>query len=297
MISALDRGSYSPSPIKRVRRSQAQLDEVLAAVKKIIAGEAGKITIRHLFYRLVSLKVIEKTECAYKLLISHLSKWRHAGQVEFTAFADNTRWYLGATTYDDAQDALENTVACYRKNLWNEQATRLEIWCEKDAVAGVLIGVADRFGVPVFVCRGFASLTSIHAAAMNFRAWNRAGKKCCIAYFGDHDPSGVQIERTVGTRFAGFGADVAIDRVAITFDQIREFDLPTRPAKTTDTRARDWIGGCVEIDALPSAELRKLVETSITKHINKRRWTEQLRVEEMERASLREMAVAFGELP
>ncbi len=284
---------YGARSIKRPRRTQAELDKVLEAALEVIAGEDGPITIRHLFYRLVSLKVIEKTETAYKALGNHLSKWRHSGHIAFTAFADNTRWYLGATTFDDITDALDNAESCYRKNLWADQGVMLEIWCEKDAVAGVIGGVADSFGVKTFVCRGFPSLTSQHAAAMGFCEANRRGKKCLIAYFGDHDPSGVDIDRSMARRFAEWGADVEIERVAITAAQIIEFDLPTRPVKSTDTRAKDWVGGCVEVDALPSADLRALVQNSITKHIDGYAWQQLQTVEQLERESLRAFRAAW----
>jgi hypothetical protein len=54
---------------------------VLGAIQKILAGEEDQITVRHLFYRLVGLNVIQKTEAAYKGLCGHLSKWRRSEEI------------------------------------------------------------------------------------------------------------------------------------------------------------------------------------------------------------------------
>src|SRR5262249_31130720 len=147
---------------------------------------------------------------------------------------------------------------------WRDQPYYLETWVEKDAIASIVVDEADRFGVPTFVCRGFASLSSLHNAAQDFRRMEKLGKLVVVAYVGDHDPSGICIDRKAReTLAADFGVDVDFDRIAVTPEQIERYDLPTRPTKDGDTRARDWQGGCVEVDAMPPAELRRLVQNAI----------------------------------
>jgi hypothetical protein len=107
---------YGTSPIKRTRRTQDQMDAVLHAIQNILDGEEGQITVRHLFYRLVGLRVVEKTEQAYKGLCSHLSKWRRSEQIPWSAFADNTRWHICHNTFDGIEDALRTTAETYRRN-------------------------------------------------------------------------------------------------------------------------------------------------------------------------------------
>ena len=60
----------------------------------ILDAETSAITIRHLFYRLVGLNVIAKTELAYKGLCGHLSRWRKSREVPWNAFSDSTRWHI-----------------------------------------------------------------------------------------------------------------------------------------------------------------------------------------------------------
>jgi hypothetical protein len=89
-------GAYSASPIKRKRRSQEESFHFIGAIAEVLDEYKGEaITIRHLFYRLVSRGVLDKDERSYDLLCSHLSKWRISGVIEFNRFVDGTRWHHG----------------------------------------------------------------------------------------------------------------------------------------------------------------------------------------------------------
>jgi hypothetical protein len=267
------------------------MDSLLDAITGIINGEEEQITIRHLFYRLVGLKQIEKTEAAYKSLCGHLSKWRRSGKVAWDSFADNTRWHMGRATFSGLNDALTNTVQCYRRDLWAMQDAYVEIWGEKDAISGILYREADTFGVKVFTCRGFASLSALYSAANTFKQAVANGKEVFIYYFGDHDPSGLAIDRAAVESFRNdFGVEVKLTRAAITPEQIEQHRLPTRPVKTSDARAGGWQGGCVEVDTMPPAVLKALVRDCITKHIDRHQWAQTQQIEEAERETLRQIA-------
>ena len=273
------------------------MSELLAAIQGILRGEDGQITIRHLFYRLVGQRLIEKIEKAYKSLCAHLSRWRRLEEIAWSAFADNTRWHIRQPTFEGVEDALKNTVENYRRNLWATQPFYIEVWVEKDAIAGIVAGTANSWGVPVFVCRGFASLSSLYGAANTFRAANAAGKTGIIYHLGDFDPSGVAAGESVKRALRDdFKVDVQFIRLAVTREQIQRLRLPTRPVKTSDSRAKKWRGGeCVELDTMPPAEIRRLVEDSITQHIDRRQWQAMKRTEEMERESLCDFVRAWHE--
>ena len=267
------------------------MSSLLETITTILGGELEKITIRHLFYRLVGLHQIEKTEAAYKSLCGHLSKWRRSGDVAWDSFADNTRWHLGRQTFDSLDDALTNTVSCYRRNLWSEQSAYVEIWGEKDAISGILYAEAETFGVKVFTCRGFASLSSLYSAANTFKAAVANGKEVFIYYFGDHDPSGLAIDRAAVESFRDdFGVEVKLTRAAVTPGHIEEHNLPTRPVKKSDNRAGGWQGGCVEVDTMPPAVLKGIVRDCITSHIDQHQWEQTQAIEEAERETLRHFA-------
>src|SRR5262245_46542988 len=94
---------YVTSPTKGrlgSRSTRAELIALLCEIHKILAEATTQITIRHLFYRLVGSKLLEKTETDYKRLCAHLSNWRKQGVIPWSAFVDSTRWHL-------RQDAFE----------------------------------------------------------------------------------------------------------------------------------------------------------------------------------------------
>ncbi len=292
MSATIGKEVYLPKPIKRTRRTNDELRTLLTATQSVLARE-GCVTIRHLFYVLVSEVGMEKTEASYKALGNHLMNWRRQGLIRWDSFADNTRWHIARQTYDSAAEALDNTVATYRRNLWLDQCTYMEIWVEKDAISGLVADVAQSFGVSTFVCRGFASGTSLHSAAQTFKGQTQRGKACRIAYLGDHDPSGVVIDRTAQRAFREHGADVTMERLAVLPEQINQYNLPTRPTKAGDTRAKNWTGGCVEIDALSTGTIQGMVRDAITKHIDNDAWARLQQTEAMERESLTLMAGAY----
>ena len=290
-MKSQSKGLYRTSPIKRTRRTQDQMQSVLKSIQTILTGEGSEITIRHLFYRLVGLGVIPKSEQAYKLLCGHLSKWRRSDEIAWGAFADNTRWHIRHETFDGVEDALRNTAETYRRNLWSTQPFFVEVWVEKDSIASIVAGTANSFGVPVFVARGFASLSSLYSAANTFRTAVEAGKEVVIYHLGDYDPSGVAAGESMLRAFRDdFGVDVQFNRAAVTQQQIDTLSLPTRPVKTSDTRAAKWTGGeCVELDSMPPAEIRKLVEECITRHIDPRQWNMLKQTEAGEREQLKQI--------
>jgi hypothetical protein len=88
------------------------------------------------------------------------SPWRSSDWL-----ADNTRWQSKPRTFDGVEEALRETARLYRKSLCADADAYVEIWSEKDALAGVVLPVAAQFGMPLLVARGYASLSFLHTAA------------------------------------------------------------------------------------------------------------------------------------
>jgi hypothetical protein len=146
------------------------------------------------------------------------------------------------------------------------------------------------------IARGFASESFLWSTANTIRQQDRAGKDVVIYQLGDHDPSGVAAWEHVQTRLAEFAPDAYIhfERLAVTEQQIAAYNLPTRPTKTTDSRAKNFVGESVEVDGIPTSILREVVENAILSWID----PEQLRitkmVEEQELEGLRAMAAGWS---
>jgi hypothetical protein len=123
------------------------------------------MTARQVFYRMVTAGLIPKTEREYKQTVCRLlTVLRREGAVPYGYIADHTRWQRKQATYDSMQDAISYWTRSYRRELWAEQDAYVEVWCEKDALAGVLFEVTNEWHVPLMVVRGFSSLSFLHDA-------------------------------------------------------------------------------------------------------------------------------------
>ena len=257
-----------------------------------LCRELRPMTVRQLFYQMVSRGLIAKTEAAYKNVVCRLTgDMRKDRVLPFHWLADNTRSMRKPLTHGSMQAALDHTACTYRRALWDEQDCYVEIWLEKDALAGVLIDVTREWDVPLMVTRGYPSLSFVYTAAEIMEAQLRPVR---VHYFGDRDPSGVDIPRFVEEtlRERAPAADITFAVEAVTPEQIASMGLPTRPTKKSDSRAKGFEGESVEVDAIPPATLREMTESCILRHIDMETLEATRRVEAAERKSVKEMAAA-----
>ncbi len=173
--------------------------------------------------------------------------------------------------------------------MWASQSDYVEIWCEKDTLAGILFDVTEEYDVPLMITRGFPSETFLFEAAETIKA---TGKTAFIYYFGDYDWYGRQIAASTRRKLAEFGASVYFEIVSVLDWQIDALQLPTRPPKGHE-KAKEF-GECVELDAVPVNELRRMVREVIESHINKHELAKARRAEELERQSLADVYANLG---
>jgi hypothetical protein len=247
------------------------------------------MTVRQVFYQLVSRGVIQKSEAEYKSTVCRLLvEMRRDGAIPYGWIADNTRWMRKPNTYSSLASMLEHSQRTYRRALWDDQDSYVEIWLEKEALAGVLIDVTREWDVPLMVTRGYPSVSFLYSAGETFAD---LPCPCYIYYFGDHDPSGVDIDKFVEReirRHAPY-CDLTFERVAILPSQIKRYGLQTRPTKRTDSRAKKFKGESVEVDAIDPDTLRDLCKGCIVQHIDEDQLQRTQRVEEAERDTLATM--------
>jgi hypothetical protein len=254
-----------------------------------IVREISPCTVRQAYYQATVRGVVDKTEAGYDRVQRALVELRRSGRVSYRAITDNTRWQIKPNTSGSVQDALEQTAQLYRRTVWADVPAYVECWLEKDALAGVVQPVTAKYDVPLMVARGFSSLSFLHSAGEDIAALH---KPAYIYHLGDRDPSGVcagdKIEQTL-RKFAP-KAEIHFTRLAVLPEQIKKWKLPTRPTKKSDSRAKNFQGDSVELDAIHPDRLRKLVEDAILEHLP----ADQLQVLEVAEQSEREMLRMFA---
>ena len=160
--------------------------------------------------------------------------------------------------------------------MWEDQAYNVVVSLEKDALSRLMSDVANRYSVRTFPTRGYPSFTYVQRMASYIR--NRLkGKPTVVLYFGDFDPSGVDIERDLTERLTKYRAgDFKIRRVALTHDQIVQYSLPPMPVKKSDARTPSFVAAygdeAVELDALDPNVLKQLVAESIEEYMDTEAW-------------------------
>ena len=292
---------YQASHIKRQRATKAEIENRRNRLFAIIAA-MYPMTVRQVFYQATVRGIVEKSEAGYAKVQTDLVHMRKAGfwrrrpmtmlrtppeflRLPYGWLADNTRWQRKPRTYNSIGEALRNTAKFYRKALWTEVDSYVEIWLEKDALSGVVYPVTNEFDVPLMVARGYASLSFLHSAAEQI---NTLDVPVYIYHLGDFDPSGVnageKIEETL--RELAPNADIIFERLAVTTTQVRDWRLPTRPTKKSASRAKTCGAESVELDAIEPEQLRQLVRDAIERHLPPEQFEVLKTAEESERIQL-----------
>jgi hypothetical protein len=160
-----------------------------------VVGSDAPMTVRQVFYRVVGLGVITNAESEYRtVVVRQLTKLRLEGILPWSWITDGTGWTHKSVWYGSVEEALDATRRHYRRDYWRDLDEYVEVWLEKDALAGVLFRVTDEWGVPLMVTRGFASLSYVHNVADTIER---------IA--GDAPPAAARLDRTPRRSGAGGG--------------------------------------------------------------------------------------------
>jgi hypothetical protein len=280
---------------KKVRgMAQASIDLIEAMYD---AAEAAQpITGRGIGYKLFTLGLIPSMARSEMARVYRLLKHaREQGMIPWDWIVDETRKVERVSTWSDPEQYARVVARSYRRDFWDQQPVRVEIWSEKGTVRGVLAPVLDEFAVGFNVLHGFGSATSVYDAAQSNNM-----RPLVVLYVGDWDPSGLCMsERDLPERLVRYGGDhVTLKRIALTKDQL--IGLPSFPAtdKKDDKRfgwfVKNFGDRCWELDALDPNDLRARVESEIVEMIEPEAWRRCEIVNKAEQESLRSILDKWG---
>lgn len=273
------------------RAFRGESPQLIALVDALISryqAEGFRLTVRQVYYQLVSRDVIPNTARAYKNLVKLLTQARLAGLIDWDGIEDRTREIVVRHTWDSPSEFLRDAARSYHVDLWQDQAERPEVWVEKDALAGVFEPICHEWDVPLLSCRGYSSISALYEAAQRAGQRAKAGQSTLVLHFGDHDPSGLDMTRDIEARLFQLnrGRAVRVERIALNPDQIEHYGPPPNPAKTTDSRYEDYRhqhgDESWELDALEPRVLQRLAAESIESTVTDASMLEERRREEHE---------------
>lgn len=281
----------------------------IVQMNRILSEYKGRVSVRQLYYRLVSAGLIPNEPQEYDKVQAILTNARYAGLIDWDAIEDRNREPLKARDWPTGRAALDETVEAFRLDRWLGQPFYVELWVEKAALAGVLAPIGNDYHVTLMVNRGYSSASAMKESAARVIYHNKPtaaaphGRRPVILYIGDHDPSGEDMVRDIRDRLLEFGCPSWLDvrKVALTMEQIEAHDppLPPNPAKMKDVRAKGYVEKhgefSWEVDSLPPPELDLLVRTTINAYIDKPTMEKVIAREAIIKTQIKTFAASFKE--
>ena len=206
--------------------AQRSLDliEAMHAVTKAARPITGRGVGYKLFTRgLIASMARSDMARVYRLLLTA----RVQGIIPWDWIVDETREFERVSTWDDPEQYARTVARSYRRDFWNQQPVRVEVWSEKGTVRGVLQPVLDHLAVGFRVMHGFSSGTIVHNIAED-----DDGRELVALYVDDFNPSGIFMsERDLPRRLVEYGGNhITVRRIALTRPQVR--GLPPFPVAT-----------------------------------------------------------------
>lgn len=255
-------------------------------------------SIRHVFYRLTDPRLpvpVSKDDNGYRTVQHQLKLMRREGVIPYHWIVDGSRNFHRVATFESAADFIERMSSLYRANAWEAADDFVQVWCESRSLAGVLLEECDELGVSIYPAAGFTSLSFAYEAAREIISRCKGGRTARILYVGDYDPAGVLIDQSIKSEIITHipaSMPLTFERVGINLDQIRDYDLPTKPRKPGDRRALA-VEATVEAEAMPAAAMRALLRAAIEQYMPAHALVAAKAAEDSERGYLESIAQAM----
>jgi hypothetical protein len=270
---------------KNFNKSTLALIEKANEIINDYEADSLSLTLRQLYYQFVSRDLIQNVQSEYKRLGNIVSDARLAGLIDWYAIEDRTRNLKGNYHNTDPGQAVQDALEQFMLDRWEDQPYRVEVWIEKEALAGVISRICQELDVPYFACKGYTSQSEMWNAARRMAGYKEYYHQVpVIIHLGDHDPSGVDMTRDIKDRYKTFMGGLTVKRIALNYDQIEDYQPPPNPAKLTDTRATSYIENygmsSWELDALEPRVIRDLIRNKVAEYTDRDIWEATLKKED-----------------
>jgi hypothetical protein len=261
------------------------------AVLQALADFDGSMSVRQLYYQVVTQGAVSNCEESYAKVQRIVLRMRRLGEIPWGRIVDRGRTRYQASCWGGIGDIMEAVASQYRRDLWVDQPTIPMIGLEKHALEGVFQEAVDDYAVSLWTLGGTSSASFLFDWSEEIQRLNAKGKCVVIAYFGDHDPAGLDIARAARDGLVEHGAHgFAFLWEGLHLADLDTFNVPALRVKRTDKRSARYLethgDRCAELDALPPAELRRRIHGFIEGHVDHDALDRVRRVEAEEKATL-----------
>jgi hypothetical protein len=281
--------------MKKISKYRTKTLKIIGQVRKLITKHKGrKLTLRQIFYQLVAKKIIPNNIRAYKNLSYLIAKARKSGDLPWDVMRNHTRFVIKENSWPNFKDFTKKIEKIYHKSKLANQGNYIEIWVEKDSLREWFEPITKEFDIPLIICRGYPSVTTLYEASKRFK---EIQKPIHILYFGDFDPSGEDIFRTIKEKlikdFKINPKKLLINKIALTLKDVKQYKLPPAPTKATDSRSGKFVkmygNFAVELEALPVRVLEQKIKRSIKNLLDLKQFQRDLKREKQETKKLKKL--------
>lgn len=207
----------------KFNRASLTLIETANGILDEYARQGYRLSLRQLYYQLVARDYIENTIKSYKRIGDLVSNARLAGLLDWEMIEDRNRVATIPTAWDSPAQIVRAAASQFRVDRWEGQTYHVEVMVEKDAlsgISGILQPVCRELHVRFTANKGYSSSSAMYEAGQRMKHAKRSGKSVVVLYFGDHDPSGIDMTRDIDERLRQFARTTKIDvrRLALNWD-------------------------------------------------------------------------------
>jgi hypothetical protein len=286
------------------KKFSADAFQTIELINRVIGSYSTRLTARQVYYWFVShVPNFPNTPQSYDKMTDLISEARLAGLVDWSAIEDRGRVVDIPLDFESTSEAigwLANDV--YHVKRWEDQPKYAELWCEKQALSGVLWPAARKVHAPYMATKGYSSQSAMFEAAMRLRHQIQRGKEVFVFYLGDFDPSGEDMVRDIRDRLEMFGVvGLEVRKLALTWEQVQEYKPPPNPAKVRDPRAKAYIDRygdeSWEVDALDPTVLEQLVIDAYTRIVDAKLFKAAKKREKVDKKYLLSLAPDLKDTP
>jgi len=285
--------NFADRSLQRIQQANTILDEY--------DGQGFVLTLRQLYYQFVARGLVSNTQKEYKNLGSLVNDARLAGLIDWTHLEDCTRNLKSNSHWQHPASIVESSARQFMYDKWANQKSRIEVWIEKEALAGIFDGICTELDIPYFCCRGYSSQSEMWSASQRLLRYKAAKQRVVILHFGDHDPSGIDMTRDIENRLKTFTrGQFRLMRLALNMNQVEEYNPPPNPAKETDSRHAGYVveygDESWELDALEPTVLVELVSDAVARLRDDGQWKEDLEREMEARLALKGISGGWNQV-
>ena len=279
--------------------------EVLEVVSDL--KEVHPLIVRQVYYQCVVRKLVPSSDAGYKRVQAVLSKARKGGALAYSAIIDLHRTTKNYVNEDDesVREFIKRKKSGFLKSYFggsysvnlNEGAKYyIEVGLEKDALSTLATSACHKYQIVLNITKGQGSLSMAYEMAKRYMIAVKQGRIPIYIHFGDLDPSGVNIPRSLLANINRLMGDIKVELVmgGLTVEQVTELGIEDMDhiVKKTDNNWKKWIKEfgedqkAYELDAINPLILPEFIDSKILPFIDL-----ELRKENMKKAERKDEIV------